>query len=118
MLRSGGRGKLAIPNLHMLALTAWAHAEYHDAEMNFWVAIVGANDSLKHLEYSLTLHDVPALPMRSTADVQLYPLWSASNLISLSVEHATFLRHPPSVVQFSRVLRNSPLLESLTLVVR
>ncbi|KAI9434805.1 hypothetical protein H4582DRAFT_1974802 [Lactarius indigo] len=26
MLRSGGGGKLVMPNLHMLALTAWAHA--------------------------------------------------------------------------------------------
>jgi hypothetical protein len=40
-------------------------------------------------------------------------LWSVSNLTSLSVKHAAFLRQPPSVVQFSRVLRNSPSLEVL-----
>jgi hypothetical protein len=31
------------------------------------------------------------------------------------VKHASFLRHPPSVTQFSRVLRNSPALEVLYL---
>src|SRR6266702_3559591 len=33
---------------------------------------------------------------------------SVPNLTSLSVKHAAFLRCPPSVVQFSRVLGNSP----------
>ncbi|KAI9434799.1 hypothetical protein H4582DRAFT_743992 [Lactarius indigo] len=88
-------------------------SKYHAAKMNFWAAITGANNSLKRFEYALLLRNMPVPPMRSTASAQVYLLWSVSSLTSLSVEHAVFLRHPPSVVQFSRVLRNSPLLEVL-----
>ncbi|KAI9434792.1 hypothetical protein H4582DRAFT_743801 [Lactarius indigo] len=110
-----------MPNLHTLVFSGFLRRrrapECHASEMKFWAAVAGTQGSLRHLEYSQPPRDVPASPMGSTADVRLYPLWSVSNLTSLSVKHAAFLRHPPSVVQFSRVLRNSPLLESLTLVV-
>jgi hypothetical protein len=97
--------------------------------MKFWAAVAGTHGSLKHLEYSQPLPDKPAPPTRSMAEAQLYPvrlltrfgraeadasypqLWSVSNLASLSVKHAAFLWHPHSVVQFSRVLHNSPSLE-------
>ncbi|KAH9046341.1 hypothetical protein EDB83DRAFT_2404658 [Lactarius deliciosus] len=107
-----------MPNLHTLVFSGSFRRgralECRTAEMNFWAAVAGTNGSLRCLEYA----QPPRAPtMRSTADVRLYPLWSVSNLTSLSVKHAAFLQHPPSVVQFSRVLRNSPSLESLTLAV-
>ncbi|KAH9046346.1 hypothetical protein EDB83DRAFT_2404696 [Lactarius deliciosus] len=104
-----------MPNLHTLVFSGpfrrGCALECHAAEMNFWAVVAGTNSSLRCLEYFQPPRDVPATPMRSTADVRLYPLWSVSNLTSHSVKHAAFLRHPPSVVQFSRVLRNSPSLE-------
>ncbi|KAH9952342.1 hypothetical protein BGW80DRAFT_1470396 [Lactifluus volemus] len=85
-----------MPNLHSLILSGSFSRDTtacHAAETAFWP---------------------PApLPWYMT-DLHLHPLWSISNLTSLTVKNALFLRHPPSVTQFSRVLRNSPALESLT----
>ncbi|KAF8266745.1 hypothetical protein EI94DRAFT_137841 [Lactarius quietus] len=108
----------AMPNLHTLVFSGslWRGRapECRAAEMKFWAAVVaGACGSLRRLEYSQPPRDVPVSPPRSTAEVQMNSLWSISNLTSLSVKHAAFLRHPSSVVQFSRVLRNSPSLEVL-----
>ncbi len=120
-----------MPNLHTLVfsgpLRRGRAPECRAAEMKFWAAVSGTHGSLRRLEYVQLLRDMPAPPTRYTAEEQLYPvrlltgfgcaaadypqLWSVSNLTFLSVKHAGFLRHPPSVVQFSRVLRNSPSLE-------
>lgn len=109
----------AMPNLHTLVFSGSLRRcrvpECRASEMKFWAAVAGTCGSLKRLEYAQPPHDVPTPPPRSI--VEAHPLWSVSNLTSLSVKHAAFLRQPPSVVQFSRVLRNSPSLESLTLAV-
>lgn len=110
-----------MPNLHTLVVSGSLRRsrapECGAAEMKFWAAVAGTHGSLKRLEYAQLPRDVPGPSTRSKVEVQLYPLWSVSNLTSLSMKHASFLRHPPSVVQFSRVLHNSPALESLTLAV-
>ncbi|KAI9437370.1 hypothetical protein BJY52DRAFT_612299 [Lactarius psammicola] len=110
-----------MPNLHTLVFSGTLRRgrgrECRAAETKFWAAVVGTHGSLKRLEYVQPPRNMPASPTKYMAEVQMYPLWSVSNLTSLSVRHATFLRHPPSIVQFSNVLRNSPSLESLTLAV-
>ncbi|KAH9953700.1 hypothetical protein BGW80DRAFT_1567137 [Lactifluus volemus] len=104
-----------MPNLHSLILSGSFSRDTtacHAAETAFWVA-ASSHGSLKRLEYTQTLSPPAPLPWYMT-DLHLHPLWSISNLTSLTVKNALFLRHPPSVTQFSRVLRNSPALESLT----
>ncbi|KAI0302868.1 hypothetical protein B0F90DRAFT_1925019 [Multifurca ochricompacta] len=108
-----------MPNLHSLVFSGSLLHDMpacHSAEALFWEAAVSRRDSLRHIEYIQPLNPPAPLP-RYTTEVQLYPFWSISNLTSLSVKHAAFLRHPPSVVQFSRVLHNSPSLENLTIEV-
>ncbi|KAH9955860.1 hypothetical protein BC827DRAFT_828175 [Russula dissimulans] len=107
---------LVMPNVHSLAFSASLLHDTpvcHAAETLFWTAI-SSHGSLRRLEYTQSLYPPAPLP-RYTTDVRLYPIWSISNLTSLSVRHAAFLRHPPSVIQFSRVLSSSPALESLTI---
>ena len=125
----------AMPNLHTLvfsgSLRRCRAPECRATETKFWEAVAGTCGTLRRLEYAQPPREVSALPSRSMAEMKLYPvrlltglhcadadphagylqLWSVSNLTSLSVKHAAFLRHPPSVVQFSRVLHNSPSLE-------
>ncbi|KAI0260322.1 hypothetical protein BC834DRAFT_973575 [Gloeopeniophorella convolvens] len=108
----------AMPNLHSLVFSGSLSRDTparHAAEAAFWEA-AGVHGTLRHLEYTQPLNPPAPLPKYAT-EVRLYPLWSISNLTTLSVKHAAFLRHAPSVVQFSRVLRSSPALESLTIEV-
>ncbi|KAI9452562.1 hypothetical protein BJY52DRAFT_1226064 [Lactarius psammicola] len=104
-----------MPNLHTLVfsgtLRRGRERECRATETRFWAAVAGTHGSLRRLEYAQS-------PTKYMAEVQMYPLWSVSNLTSFSVKHVAFLRHPPSVVQFSNALRNSPSLKSLTLAVR
>ena len=87
--------------------------EYRAAEMKFWESVACADGPLRELEYSQSPRDVPAPPMRSTAEVQLYPvrhltsfdranaytntrylqLRSILNLTSPCVKHAAFFQH-------------------------
>ena len=127
----------AMPNLHTLVfsgpLRRCRAPECRASELKFWAAVVGTCGSLKHLEYTQPPRDVQTPPPRSIAEVHpvslltevssfrtidYVQLWLVSNLTFLSVKHAAFLRHPPSVVQFSRVLRNSPSLQVLFIHLR
>jgi len=107
---------LMMPNVHSLVFSASPSHDCHAAETSFWAAI-SSRSSLRRLEYTQALYPPAPLP-RYTSDVRLYPFWSISNLTSLSVRNAAFLQHPPSVIQFSRVLGSSPALESLTIEAR
>ncbi|KAI9511018.1 hypothetical protein F5148DRAFT_1327872 [Russula earlei] len=115
-LAAATRALLVMPNVHNLVFSATLSGDTpacHAAEAAFWGAI-SSHGSLRHLEYSQAVGSPTLLP-RYTTDVRMYPFWSISDLTSLSVRHAAFLRHPPSVIQFSRVLRSSPALESLSI---
>ncbi|THH20337.1 hypothetical protein EW146_g1029 [Bondarzewia mesenterica] len=81
------------------------------AETRIWRA-VSQHQMLQHVEFMQALNP-PALFL---AGPSTYPMWSISNLKSLSVENAAFLRQEESVRHFSRILQQSPCLESLRLV--
>ncbi|KAI9442865.1 hypothetical protein BJY52DRAFT_1420908 [Lactarius psammicola] len=110
-----------MPNLHTLVFSGTLRRgrgrEYRAAETKIREAVSSTHGSLRRLEYAQSPSDMPASPTKHMAEVQMSQLWSVSNLTSLSVKHAAFLQHPPSVVQLSNVLPNSSSLESLTLAV-
>ncbi|KAI0318365.1 hypothetical protein OF83DRAFT_30615 [Amylostereum chailletii] len=107
----------AVDNMvHLRRLTwsmslAFSSQDERRAVAAIWDA-VGRNPSLRELTFIQPLNPPSDLPIYPQ-DIGSYPLWSISNLTSITLSNVAFLRHSDSVKQFSRVLNHSPRLERL-----
>lgn len=81
-----------------------------EAEAGIWLA-VSRHQLVKHVEFVQAINP----PAAFLAGPSTYPMWSMTNLKSLLVENAAFLRQEESVRCFAGVLQHSPGLESLRL---
>ena len=73
MLEAAARAVRAMPNLHTLVFSM-SPRRCGVAEMEFWAAVANTCGSLRILEYIQPPRDVPALPPRSSAEVQIFPV--------------------------------------------
>ena len=106
----------AMPNLHSLIFST-SLRRCGAAEMRFWAAVASLATCPHHPEILSRGADVSLSSSECSVlgcvDAGAHT-WLFCSYGPLSVKHAAFLLHPLSVVQFSRVLRNSSSPEALT----
>ncbi|KZV59732.1 hypothetical protein PENSPDRAFT_394510 [Peniophora sp. CONT] len=110
----------ALKNMPRLKAFAWTPPlslrgdKERRAGAGVWDAI-GQLGEVRHLAVIQPLNPPGQFPAYVGA-IERYPLWSLGGLTSISLVNVSFLRHQESVAQFARVLKNSPQLERLHVV--